>query len=129
MNRVAANAVGPVPRRVLLVEDNIVVALDTEEHLLSLGVVAVNRVDNSTAALASLDASMPDFALLDYNLGEETSEAIACALEARGVPFAFATGYGEVDGMIEKYPRTVGVLQKPYSRQDLARILAQPVTA
>lgn len=121
--------VSHVPRCVLLVEDNTIVALDTEEHLLSLGVIAVNLVASAEAALISLDANAPDFALLDFNLGEETSEPIADALEDRGVPFAFATGYGEVEGLISRYTHSIGVLQKPYSREDLARILAQPVLA
>jgi CheY-like chemotaxis protein len=129
VNSGSANPAGRVPRRVLLVEDNFIIALDTEEHLLSLGVHAVNLASSSGAALASLKANTPDFALLDFNLGEETSEPVACALEAGGVRFAFATGYGEVDDMVEKYPHSVGVLQKPYSREDLARILAQPVPA
>lgn len=129
MNPGSAQASSPVPRCVLLVEDNIIISLDTEEHLLSLGVVAVNLARSSGAALASLEANPPDFALLDFNLGEETSEPVACALEARGVRFAFATGYGGVDGMLEKYPHSVGVLQKPYSKDDIARIIAQPVPA
>ena len=118
-----------VPQCVLLVEDNIFVALDTEEHLLSLGVVAVNLAGSSVAALASLEANIPDFAVLDFNLGEETSEPIADALENCGVPFVFATGYSEVDAVIAKYPHSLGVLQKPYSREDLARILARPIRA
>ena len=129
MNPGSANASSPVPQCVLLVEDNIIIALDTEEHLLSLGVVAVNLATSSGAALASLKANPPGFALLDFNLGEETSEPVAFALEARGVRFAFATGYGEVDRMIEKYPHSVGVLQKPYSKDDIARIITQPVPA
>ena len=116
-----------VPRCVLLVEDSMIIALDTEEHLLSLCVVAVHLASTSGAALASLEATPPDFALLDFNLGEETSEPVADALENRGVPFAFATGYGEVNAVIAKYPHSVGVLHKPYSKEDLARILAPPV--
>ena len=116
---------GKVPRCVLLVEDNIIVALDTEEHLLSLGVVTVNLASSSGAALASLKLNIPDFAVLDFNLGEETSEPIADVLELCGVPFVFATGYHEVSAMIARYPHSLGVLHKPYSREDLAGILAQ----
>lgn len=116
---------GEVPRCVLLVEDNMIVALDTEEHLLSLGVVAVDVASSSDAALASLEAHIPDFAVLDFNLGEETSEPIADALEHCGVPFVFATGFREVSAMIARYPHSLGVLHKPYSREDLAGILAQ----
>ena len=118
-----------MPRRVLMVEDNMIIALDTEENLLALGVCEVIVASSNDAALASIDGATPDFALLDFNLGGETSEPTARALDGRGVRFAFATGYGEVEGMTEGYAHSVGVLQKPYSKDDLARIIAQPAAA
>ena len=120
---------GPVPQRVLLVEDNMIIALDTEENLLELGVGEVILAGSNDAALASIDGMPPDFALLDFNLGGETSEATARALDRRGVPFAFATGYGDVAKMTAGYAHSLGLLQKPYSKQDLARIIAQRVPA
>lgn len=118
-----------LPHRVLLVEDNMIIAIDTEENLLALGVGDVVLASSNDAALAAIDGTLPDFALLDFNLGGETSEPIARMLDGKGVPFAFATGYGEVKGMTARYAHAVGVLQKPYSTEDLARILAQPVPA
>ena len=118
-----------LPRRVLLVEDNMIIAIDTEENLLTLGVAEVILASSNDAALAAIDGNLPDFALLDFNLGGETSEPIARMLDSHGVPFAFATGYGEVEGMTSKYAHSVGVLQKPYSKEDLARVLVQPVPA
>ena len=106
-----------------------IIAIDTEENLLALGVGDVVLASSNDAALAAIDGNLPDFALLDFNLGGETNEPIARMLDSKGVPFAFATGYGEVKGMTARYARTVGVLQKPYSKEDLARILAQPVPA
>ena len=113
----------------LLVEDNMIIAIDTEENLLALGVGEVVLASSNDAALAAIDGNPPDFASLDFNLGGETSEPIARTLDGKGVPFAFATGYGEVEGMTSNYRNSVGVLQKPYSKEDLARILAQPVPA
>lgn len=112
-----------VPHRVLLVEDNMIIAIDTEENLLALGVGEVVLASSNDAALAGIDGNLPDFALLDFNLGGETSEPTARVLDSGGVPFAFATGYGEVEGMTSNYRHSVGVLQKPYSKEDLARIL------
>ena len=74
----------------LVVEDNMIIALDTEQHLLDLGVERVDLAASNAAAFAVLDDDAPDFALLDFNLGDETSEPVAQALEARGVRFAFA---------------------------------------
>ena len=118
-----------LPHRVLLVEDNMIIAFDAEENLLALGVGEVLLASSNDTALAAIDGNLPDFALLDFNLGGETSEPIARMLDGKGVPFAFATGYGEVEGMTARYAHAVGVLQKPYSKEDLARILAQPVPA
>lgn len=120
---------GRFPHRVLLVEDNMIIAIDTEENLLALGVGEVVLASSNDAALAAIDGKLPDFALLDFNLGGETSEPIARVLDSGGVPFAFATGYGEVEGMTSNYRHSVGVLQKPYSKEELARILSQPVPA
>ena len=111
------------PPRVLLVEDNMIIALDTEQHLLDLGVERVDLAVSSAAALAVLDDDGPDFAVLDFNLGDETSEPVADALDARGIRFAFASGYGDVDQMARDYAHKVAVLLKPYSRDDLAKVL------
>ena len=118
---------GHVPRHVLVVEDNMIIAIDTEEKLLALGVGEVILANSNATALAAIDGNLPDFALLDFNLGGETSEPIARTLDSRGVPFAFATGYGKVEGMTAHYRHSVGVLQKPYAKEELARILAHPI--
>ena len=117
------------PRRVLLVEDNMIIALDTEENLIALGVEEVLMAGSNDAALAIIENGVPEFALLDFNLGGETSEPTARALDQRGVPFAFATGYGEVESMIGKYAHNPAVLQKPYSKDDLARVVRAPEIA
>ena len=106
-----------------------IIAIDTEENLLALGVGEVILASSNDTALAAIDGNLPDFALLDFNLGGETSEPIARTLDGRGVPFAFATGYGKVEGMTANYRHSVGVLQKPYAKEELARILAQAIPA
>ena len=97
-----------------------IIALDTEQHLLDLGVERVDLAGSNAAAFALLDDAIPDFAVLDFNLGDETSEPVAEALEARGIRFAFASGYGDVDDLAGDYAHKVAVLLKPYSRDDLA---------
>ncbi len=114
-----------LPKSILLVEDNMMIALDTEETLLSLGVARVDTASSNDAALAIIDGAAPEFALLDFNLGGETSEPIARVLDQRGVPFAFATGYGEVEALTDEYAHSVCILQKPYSRDDLRRAMGQ----
>jgi light-regulated signal transduction histidine kinase (bacteriophytochrome) len=110
------------PADVLLVEDNLIIALDTEEALQKLGVGTVRIVGNVTEALKAIDASAPEFALLDVNLGAETSFEVAEILLERGVPFAFATGYGEQIAFPESFAGTPRI-RKPYTADTLAAML------
>jgi len=111
------------PRRVLLVEDNALIALDAEESLYGLGVATVAVAGSSDAALTLIAAEPPECALLDFNLGAETSEPVARALADRGIPFAFATGYTELDAGREPVAAAAAIIHKPYTRDDLARAL------
>jgi CheY-like chemotaxis protein len=109
---------------VLLVEDNMIIALDTEDVLHRAGIAKVMIAASADAALAVLAQERPDFALLDFNLGGETSARVAEALVHAGVPFCFATGYGEaMEGLALQAP--CGVLKKPYSQGDVAEALAR----
>src|SRR4051812_12713267 len=110
--------------RVLLVEDSMLIALDAEDALLACGVSQVVIAGNVAAALAAMGERLPDFAVLDHNLGDETSEPIARALADAGVPYCFASGYGDALERMRIDP-PYGVLKKPYSRKDLSEVLAQ----
>lgn len=106
----------------LLVEDSMLIALDAEETLNQAGIKDVAVAGNVTTALAEIEKSMPDFALLDFNLGNETSEAVAEVLTQAGVPFCYATGYGDA---LERMPLAppCGVLTKPYSKDDIMGVV------
>lgn len=109
---------------VLLVEDSMLIALDAEDALLACGVSKVVIAANVAAALAAMSDRLPDFAVLDHNLGDETSEPIARALAEAGIPYCFASGYGNALERMQIDP-PYGVLKKPYSRKDLSDVLAQ----
>jgi DNA-binding response OmpR family regulator len=111
------------PSRVLLVEDNTLIALDTEESLYDLGVAWVDVAGSSDHALALIEAEPPECALLDFNLGAETSEPVAHALSERGIPFAFATGYSELAAIAGPVRQAVAIIHKPYTRDELAAAL------
>jgi len=84
------------PLRVLVVEDEGLVAMMLEDLLDDLGCELAGSVASVGAALAWIEAGgEADAALLDVNLGGEPVFPVAEALRARGVPFAFTTGYGE----------------------------------
>jgi CheY-like chemotaxis protein len=85
---------GTRPRpRILIVEDELLIAMEIEQMLVELGCAVVGPAPSVAQALAILDREEPDFAILDVNLGPERSTPIAEALRKRGVPFALATGY------------------------------------
>ena len=109
-------------KRILLVEDSMIIALDTEECLLDLGNEQVDVQGTVAGALSALGKGEFDFALLDFNLGSESSEKVADELRARGIPFWLATGYGEMADKLEEIGAQ-GLLVKPYGREELARIM------
>jgi light-regulated signal transduction histidine kinase (bacteriophytochrome) len=104
---------------VLVVEDQGLIALDTEETLRRLGATDVRLSPTVADAEARLRGFEPDVAVLDFNLGIGTSEAVAEALEARRVPFVFATGYAD-SVMIPARFRNVPVVRKPVNAAALA---------
>ena len=113
-----------LPSRVLLVEDGMIIAMDTEETLRDLGVVEVTIAAKVSSALKELEAESYDLAVLDYNLGTESSEPVAVKLNELGVPFWLATGYGEMADRLEEIG-ALGVLTKPYGKDELRRMLGK----
>ncbi|WP_343610613.1 HWE histidine kinase domain-containing protein [Novosphingobium sp.] len=83
-------------QRALVVEDNIIIGMEAEDQLLALGAHTVDLANNVAQALSLIAANVYEFALLDVNLGNESSQPIAEVLQGNGTPYAFSTGYGEV---------------------------------
>ncbi|GJE54618.1 response regulator [Methylobacterium thuringiense] len=112
-------------RRVLLVEDESLVAMLAEDMLVDLGcdVTVAMRLDK---ALAHARNGSFDLAVLDVNLGAQRSYPIADVLFERGVRFLFATGYGFA-GLEQAY-RTIPVVQKPYRLEQMQDILIHVMT-
>jgi CheY-like chemotaxis protein len=107
-------------RRVLLVEDEAIVAMMLEDMLAGMGYQPEGPAMSVASAMGFLDAGGIDAAILDINVGGGSSEAIADRLRALGLPFAFATGYAAApSGRFEGTP----LLQKPYSEDELKRVL------
>jgi len=107
---------------VLLVEDEPLVALEIEAHLLDLGCEIVGPAATVAAARELIETYRCDAALLDANLGGRRVDELAARLRDRGVPFAFATGYGR-----EAAPARfadIPVLTKPFSIGELLSVLS-----
>jgi DNA-binding response OmpR family regulator len=117
-------------RRVLVVEDEALVAMMVEDELLAAG-AEVSVAATLAAALRLAEAAAqeggPDAAVLDIDLGGESVLPLADALAGRGVPFLFATGYGEDCGRGRH--GAAPMLHKPFEPQDLVTALAALLAA
>jgi CheY-like chemotaxis protein len=113
-------------RRVLVVEDEMMVLMLIEDMLSDLGCESVTTAAGVDQALALMEGRVFDVAMLDVNLNGEKSYPVADALVARDVPFVFATGYGD-HVTRAGYPGRP-VLQKPFKFEDLAEILTRLVS-
>ena len=109
-------------RRVLVVEDNFLVALELGEELGEAGAVVIGPCANAADALAAVAAGGIDLAVVDLNLGAGPDYTTAAALRAAGVPFALATGY-DGDAVAEAFA-AVPVLHKPFAPNQLVAVLA-----
>jgi len=110
-----------VPDRILVVEDEAIVAMLLEDMLAELGYEVVGPVTRLDRALDLARGAAIDAAVLDVNLNGRDTYAVADALSARAIPFVFATGYGAKE-LAERF-RGTPVTQKPFHRDDLERAL------
>lgn len=108
-------------RRILVVEDEMMILMMIESMLATLGCESVTAAATIDQALTLIDGQEFDAAMLDVNLNGIQSHPVADALAAHGVPFVFSTGYSD-HGMADGY-RDRPVLKKPFHYQELAAIL------
>lgn len=110
-------------RNILVVEDELMIRMLLEDMLADLGfaiVAAAGRLDEAITFARDADI---DVAILDVNLAGHSVAPVAEILDARGLPFVFATGYGE-RGLPEHY-RDRPILQKPFQQENLSSVLAR----
>lgn len=108
--------------RILVVEDEFLIALDIAGVLEQAGLAVVGPAGNVGDALKAIEQEVVHGALLDAHLAGEPVGCIADALQARGIPFAFVSGYGR-----EQLPaahRTAPLVKKPFTGKDLLAAVA-----
>jgi CheY-like chemotaxis protein len=110
-------------RRILVVEDEMMILMMIEDMLADLGCEAVIAAATVDRALGLLDGQVFHAAMLDLNLNGEESYAVADALIARSVPFVFSTG--TTDHHIKDGYRSHPVLKKPFNDEKLAEVLTR----
>ncbi|WP_458094947.1 response regulator [Roseomonas sp. WA12] len=108
-------------RRLLVVEDDYMIAQELRQDLARAGALVVGPVPTVAEALALVAAEVLDGAVLDVNLAGERAFAVADALRARSVPFMFATGYDHA--AIPAAYADVPYSEKPAGARKVARAL------
>jgi CheY-like chemotaxis protein len=110
-------------RRILVVEDEALLALDIAATLEEAGAEVVGPAGSLKAALALAGGELLSGAVVDMRLGNEEARAVADTLGRRGVPFAFHTGHGDGLGLSKRWP-AAPILIKPVSPRVLVETLA-----
>ena len=110
-------------KRILVVEDEMIVAMLIEDILSDAGATVVGPAARVSRALDLLGQEDVDAAVLDVNLAGEMTTPVAEELRRRGIPFAFATGYG-VAGVPDGFAGQP-LLQKPFQERDLQEVMAR----
>jgi CheY-like chemotaxis protein len=120
---VQAGAEGLTGRKILVVEDEMLIAMLLEDLLEDLGCQVLGPVANVPQALELTAKEHPDAAVLDVNLGTEPVYPVADALTRAEVPFVFVTGYGQA-GLIDAYGGHATIM-KPFDPETFAGELAE----
>jgi CheY-like chemotaxis protein len=107
--------------RVLVVEDEALIAMDLAATLRRVGCTTIGPARHVATAMCHVASDAPDVALLDVNLAGEEVFPVADALADRQVPFVFLTGYGR--NVIPDRFRDRPLLGKPYSTAPLLATL------
>jgi two-component sensor histidine kinase/DNA-binding response OmpR family regulator len=125
--RVLPQSALPTPPRgcrILLVEDEALIALQLKSDLEAEGHTIVGPIANLSEGLRAAAESEFDIALIDINLGADNSAPIAEVLDHRKVPFAFTTGYNDLiflPPLLREYPH----LAKPYNPADVKDLVSR----
>lgn len=110
--------------KVLVVEDEAIIAMLLEDMLSELGHDMVASVANIDDARAETANHQIDLAILDVNLGQQSSYPLTTDLNAKGIPFILSTGYGRLGA---EWGNGV-VLQKPFEVKALSAAIAKSLS-
>src|SRR3954453_8219830 len=106
----------------LIVEDQVLIAMSLEAYLEDVGYELAGPFRSNTEALAWLDTSTPDLAILDYKLDDGFCVDLARTLRSRGVPFVIYSGDRQAAGMPPEFEGAPWI-EKPCPRQVFLEVL------
>jgi DNA-binding response OmpR family regulator len=110
--------------RILIVEDDVLIAMELEERLGEMGYAVVGPAMTVAAAEQAIAQEKPDAALLDANVAGVSSVALGARLAAQGVPVAFCTGYDSIKDLPPELAQAA-ILTKPVGEAALRQTLRQ----
>ena len=115
-----------IGKRVLIVEDEGLVALMIEDYMSDFGCTSVGPCSTVAGALNAVRSEVFDLAVLDINLNGEMSYPVADVLTGLGIPFLFVSGYGDI-GIPADRPDWK-VCPKPFLGNEFAAMLGEALT-
>ena len=111
-------------KRILIVEDSALLALDLAKTLQSHGAIVVGPAYNLTLARSLLAEQAPDVVVLDLNLCGELAIDLACEMKNRALPFVMLTGY-QREALVPSLCAEVPCLEKPMQESKVIRALCK----
>lgn len=108
--------------RVLIVEEEAIVAMDIEEFCKENGAQDVVIATNLSRLSSELLEPRPHVAVLDTKIGGASTREFAALLHAASIPFAFASGYTADQTFFQEFPQAP-VLEKPFANEHLLEVL------
>jgi DNA-binding response OmpR family regulator len=120
------DAAGATGKRVLVVEDEFLLAMQLEEELLAAGCTVLGPYKNLAEAMRALHGDSFQLAILDVNLSGEMVYPLADELAARGIPFVFLSGYG-ASNLPQRF-RAAHRVSKPFDTPTLFKAIRQALS-
>ncbi len=108
--------------RILIVEDEPLIALELEQALIATGFSVVGPVGTVGGALKLIETEQVDAALLDANLAGHPVDEVAAALTRANIPFAFATGHDR-EGLPQSFA-SAPILRKPFNSAEVVAMVS-----
>lgn len=109
---------------VLILEDDFIIAKQTQKEAEKLGAAQSLLASNNPAAMALISNNEISFGILDINLGGDRSLPIANHLAEQNIPFIFVTGYGSGEGQLAEFP-DIPVVTKPFNKNEIATAISK----
>lgn len=110
-------------RKILVLEDDVLLAMDMEDHLLDSGYEVVGPFANVSEALGAIEKTVLDGAVVDLNLNGEMSFPVIEALKGRGLPVIVCSGYAELPEFKNRL-NDVPLISKPCDPKKLVALLS-----